>query len=64
MALDVYIAVPSITLLITSLMYNCRYPGTSFMDHIMRYQENPEVKMIVVLGEVRHVHNCVIKFRN
>ena len=29
-----------------------RYPGTTFMDHIMRYQENPEVKMIVVLGEV------------
>lgn len=29
-----------------------RYPGTTFMDHIMRYQENPEIKMIVVLGEV------------
>lgn len=29
-----------------------RYPGTTFMDHVMRYQENPDVKMIVVLGEV------------
>lgn len=29
-----------------------RYPGTTFMDHVMRYQENPDVKMLVVLGEV------------
>ncbi|XP_076627273.1 ATP-citrate synthase [Colletes latitarsis] len=29
-----------------------RYPGTTFMDHIMRYQQNPEVKLIVLLGEV------------
>ncbi|XP_043280859.1 ATP-citrate synthase [Venturia canescens] len=29
-----------------------RYPGTTFMDHILRYQENPEVKLIVLLGEV------------
>jgi len=29
-----------------------RYPGTTFMDHIMRYQEDPEIKMIVLLGEV------------
>lgn len=29
-----------------------RYPGTTFMDHIMRYQDDPEVKMIVLLGEV------------
>ncbi|KAL5270375.1 hypothetical protein ACHWQZ_G001186 [Mnemiopsis leidyi] len=29
-----------------------RYPGTSFMDHIKRYNANPDVKMIVVLGEV------------
>ncbi|CAL7950954.1 unnamed protein product [Xylocopa violacea] len=29
-----------------------RYPGTTFMDHIMRYQANPEVKLIVLLGEV------------
>ncbi|XP_076240765.1 ATP-citrate synthase [Calliopsis andreniformis] len=29
-----------------------RYPGTTFMDHILRYQDNPEVKLIVLLGEV------------
>lgn len=29
-----------------------RYPGTTFMDHIMRYQSNPDVKLIVLLGEV------------
>ena len=30
----------------------CRYPGTTFMDHVMRFQKNDDVKMIVVLGEV------------
>ncbi|XP_018318555.1 ATP-citrate synthase isoform X2 [Agrilus planipennis] len=29
-----------------------RYPGTTFMDHIMRYQSDDNVKMIVLLGEV------------
>lgn len=29
-----------------------RYPGTNFMDHIMRYEADPNVKMIVLLGEV------------
>uniref|UniRef100_A0A336M202 ATP-citrate synthase n=1 Tax=Culicoides sonorensis TaxID=179676 RepID=A0A336M202_CULSO len=29
-----------------------RYPGTVFMDHIMRYQNDPDAKMIVLLGEV------------
>lgn len=29
-----------------------RYPGTTFMDHIMRYEADPEVKIIVLLGEV------------
>jgi ATP citrate (pro-S)-lyase len=29
-----------------------RYPGTNFMDHIMRYQADPQIKMIVLLGEV------------
>ena len=36
-----------------------RYPGTTFMDHIMRYQENPEIKMIVVLGEVHFVFKSI-----
>jgi len=29
-----------------------RYPGTGFMDHIMRYQADPGAKVIVLLGEV------------
>lgn len=29
-----------------------RYPGTTFIDHILRYHDNPNVKMIVMLGEV------------
>lgn len=29
-----------------------RYPGTRFLDHLLRYQANPAVKMMVLLGEV------------
>jgi len=29
-----------------------RYPGSTFIDHVLRYQDNDDVKMIVVLGEV------------
>lgn len=29
-----------------------RYPGTTFMDHIMRYQNDPDAKLIILLGEV------------
>lgn len=29
-----------------------RYPATTFMDHIMRYESDPSAKMIVLLGEV------------
>ncbi len=29
-----------------------RYPITTFMDHLLRYEDNPEVKMLVLLGEV------------
>ncbi|ERE84402.1 ATP-citrate synthase-like protein [Cricetulus griseus] len=29
-----------------------RYPGSTFMDHELRYQDTPGVKMIVVLGEI------------
>ncbi|XP_038830696.1 ATP-citrate synthase-like [Salvelinus namaycush] len=29
-----------------------RYPGSTFMDHVLRYQDTPEVKMIVMLGEI------------
>nr|KAF6308697.1 ATP citrate lyase [Pipistrellus kuhlii] len=29
-----------------------RYPGSTFIDHVLRYQDTPGVKMIVVLGEI------------
>ncbi|XP_065324928.1 ATP-citrate synthase-like isoform X2 [Gordionus sp. m RMFG-2023] len=29
-----------------------RYPGTTFLDHLIRFQADPDVKMMVVLGEV------------
>lgn len=32
-----------------------RYPGSTFMDHVIRYQDTPGIKMIVVLGEVGFV---------
>lgn len=33
-------------------MFVSRYPGSTFMDHVLRYQDTPGVQMIVVLGEV------------
>ncbi|KAK8086539.1 ATP-citrate synthase subunit 1 [Apiospora phragmitis] len=29
-----------------------RYPGTTFIDHMLRYQNDPECKILVLLGEV------------
>merc|ERR1712190_44681 len=29
-----------------------RYPGSRFIDHFLKYQANPDCKMIVLLGEV------------
>jgi succinyl-CoA synthetase alpha subunit len=29
-----------------------RYPGSTFIQHMMRYEANPEIKMMVLLGEV------------
>merc|ERR1719446_608725 len=29
-----------------------RYPGSRFIDHIMKYEQNPACKIIVLLGEV------------
>jgi len=29
-----------------------RYPGTLFVDHLLRYEDNPAVKFMVLLGEV------------
>jgi ATP citrate (pro-S)-lyase len=30
-----------------------RYPGTTFIDHVMRFESDPACKMILLLGEVR-----------
>lgn len=37
-----------------------RYPGSTFIDHIMRYEKNPEIKMIVMLGEVGGVDEYAV----
>ncbi|KAF2667631.1 ATP-citrate synthase (ATP-citrate (pro-S-)-lyase) [Microthyrium microscopicum] len=29
-----------------------RYPGTTFIDHLLRYQQDPNCKILVLLGEV------------
>ncbi|RLF35995.1 MAG: ATP citrate synthase [Thermoplasmata archaeon] len=29
-----------------------RYPGSTFIQHLLRYEANPDVKMMVLLGEV------------
>ena len=29
-----------------------RYPGTTFIDHLLRYEQDPDCKMLVLLGEV------------
>eukprot|EP01137_Pigoraptor_chileana_P036094 Opistho-2@31091 len=29
-----------------------RYPGSTFIDHLLRFEDDPEVKMMVLLGEV------------
>ncbi len=28
------------------------YPGSTFYEHLLRYEQNPEIKMLVLLGEV------------
>ena len=29
-----------------------RYPGSNLLDHLLRFEKNPEIKMLVCLGEV------------
>ena len=29
-----------------------RYPGASLIDHLLRYEKNPKIKMLVCLGEI------------
>ena len=37
-----------------------RYPGSTFIDHIMRYEKNPDIKMVVLLGEVGGTDEYVV----
>lgn len=37
-----------------------RYPGSTFVDHLLRYEANPDVKIMVVLGEVGGVEEYEI----
>jgi len=37
-----------------------RYPGTTFLDHLLRYEADPEIKMMVMLGEVGGVEEYAI----
>ncbi|XP_006821438.1 ATP-citrate synthase-like [Saccoglossus kowalevskii] len=37
-----------------------RYPGTVFIDHVLRYQDDHNIKMIVLLGEVGGVEEYEI----
>ncbi|OXB71538.1 UNVERIFIED_CONTAM: hypothetical protein H355_003490 [Colinus virginianus] len=29
-----------------------RFPGTTMLDHLLRFEQNPDIKMLVLLGEV------------
>lgn len=37
-----------------------RYPGTTFMDHLMRFQNDSEVKLMVLLGELGGVEEYAV----
>lgn len=37
-----------------------RYPGSLFLDHLLRYNDNPNVKMLVLLGEVGGVDEYAV----
>ncbi len=37
-----------------------RYPGSTFIDHMMRYEKNPDIKMMVLLGEVGGTDEYVV----
>lgn len=34
-----------------------RYPGSRFLDHLLRYNDNPSVHILVLLGEVGYVQS-------
>jgi ATP citrate (pro-S)-lyase len=37
-----------------------RYPGSRFLDHLLRYNDNPEVHLLVLLGEVGGVDEYAV----
>lgn len=37
-----------------------RYPGTTFMDHLLRFEADPRVKMSVLLGEVGGIEEYTV----
>ncbi|KAG5441256.1 ATP-citrate synthase [Clonorchis sinensis] len=37
-----------------------RYPGSTFLDHVLRFEANPQVAMIVLLGEVGGIEEYAI----
>ena len=37
-----------------------RYPGSTFIDHLLRYQDDPKVKMLVLLGEVGGIEEYTV----
>lgn len=37
-----------------------RFPGTTFLDHLIRFQNDPDAKMLVLLGEVGGVEEYAI----
>ena len=37
-----------------------RYPVSTFVDHLLRYQEDPKVKMMVLLGEIGGVEEYIV----
>ncbi|EGD77886.1 acly protein [Salpingoeca rosetta] len=37
-----------------------RYPGSTFMDHLLRYQDDPDAKVLVLLGEVGGIEEYAI----
>ncbi len=37
-----------------------RFPGSTLVDHILRFEANPEIRIIAVLGEVGGTDECAI----
>ena len=37
-----------------------RYPGSRLIDHLLRYEANPKIKMLVVLGEIGGIDEYAI----